>query len=597
MNGIAMERIMRGVFRLRIGEPEAITPMKFKEFPALEWGSDSPAPFLPEEVSYEVTHRGLSVSLPLNEQVFGLGLQLRGFNHTRMKRSLRNQADPPSANGESHAPVPFYVTTGSYGVLVDTARYATFYCGQVKRAGESVGVGAETYLNWMVTEAQYRDYVERDRTRMFIEIPLVKGVDIYLFAGTSMLEAVEKYNMFSGGGVEPPDWGLRMWYRLFVRSTAEEWRGYADKFSTEGWPIGVLGLEPGWQTHTYACTYVWDEARLGDWEGALQYMRKKGFRVNLWEHAFVHPDAPIYEEIAPYCGNYETWGGLVPDLSLPEARKIFAGQQKKLMADGFKMDECDNSDYNGCWSFPDSAKFPSGLDGEQMHQLMGTFYAQTMNQVCPGSYQNCRSAYAFAAPYPFVLYSDLYGHEEFIRGVVNAGFSGLLWAPEVRHANSPKDLIRRMQTALFSPQMLINAWYLKNPPWEQIEMEKNLRGEPMENAAEVTRIAHELADKREELLPYLKDCFARYHRCGTPVFRALVLDWQDDRNTWNIDDEYMVGDRYLFAPLTEKSDCRKVYLPEGTWERNGQRLKPGWHEMTCKINEYLLFERISEAQD
>lgn len=31
--------------------------------------------------------------------------------------------------GDSHAPCPLYFSTAGYGVLVDTARYATFYCG------------------------------------------------------------------------------------------------------------------------------------------------------------------------------------------------------------------------------------------------------------------------------------------------------------------------------------------------------------------------------------------------------------------------------------------------------------------------------------
>ena len=43
---------------------------------------------------------------------------------------------------------------------------------------------------------------------------------------------------------------------------------------------------------------------------------------------------------------------------------------------------------------------------------------------------------ALAAPYPFVLYSDLYDHRDFIRGQVNAGFSGLLWTPEFRQAET-----------------------------------------------------------------------------------------------------------------------------------------------------------------
>ena len=37
---------------------------------------------------------------------------------------------------------------------------------------------------------------------------------------------------------------------------------------------------------------------------------------------------------------------------------------------------------------------------------------------------------------------------------VNAGFSGLLWSPEVRHAEGPEELVRRLQTVVMSPQML-----------------------------------------------------------------------------------------------------------------------------------------------
>ena len=45
------------------------------------------------------------------------------------------------------------------------------------------------------------------------------------------------------------------------------------------------------------------------------------------------------------------------DFSLKEARSIFAAYHKKLVAmgvDGFKLDECDGSDYTGSWSFPRS---------------------------------------------------------------------------------------------------------------------------------------------------------------------------------------------------------------------------------------------------
>ncbi len=83
-----------------------------------------------------------------------------------------------------------------------------------------------------------------------------------------------------------------------------------------------------------------------------------------------------------------------------------------------------------------------------------------------------RSSGAFAAPYPFVLYSDLYDHRQFIRALVNAGFSGLLWCPEVRDAASEEDLIRRLQSVVFSPLAMVNAWYIRNPPWKQIERDQ-----------------------------------------------------------------------------------------------------------------------------
>ena len=175
---------------------------------------------------------------------------------------------------------------------------------------------------------------------------------------------------------------------------------------------------------------------------------------------------------------------------------------------------------------------------------------------------------------------------------MNAGFSGLLWAPEIRHAKNLKDFVRRLQTALFSPQMLINAWYLKNPPWDQLIREKNNADEHMPEAAEALRMVKALFDKRAELVSYLERMYQQYHDTGKPVFRALILDYPQDEACQLIDDEDLMGDDYLFAPLTEESDTRQVYLPEGTWQRDGQTYLGGWHEFTCALDEYLLFERV-----
>ena len=67
------------------------------------------------------------------------------------------------------------------------------------------------------------------------------------------------------------------------------------------------------------------------------------------------------------------------------------------------------------------------------------------------------------------------------------------------------------------------------------------------------------------LVPYLHAAFVRYHREGLPPFRALVMDYPDDRATWTVDDAYLVGESLLVAPVVAGQSSREVYLPAGDW--------------------------------
>ena len=113
-------------------------------------------------------------------------------------------------------------------------------------------------------------------------------------------------------------------------------------------------------------------------------------------------------------GDKGVWGGLVPDFHDPKARQVFGDFHGSTLIDrgidGFKLDECDDSDYTGGWSFPEVSQFPSGLDGEQMHSLFGLEYQRTLwkqfEERQRPTYSLVRSSGALASPYPFVLYSD-----------------------------------------------------------------------------------------------------------------------------------------------------------------------------------------------
>ncbi len=596
--------MLPGIWRVSFGTPEKLTPVQVRHYQPARQGlaklpSVANCPVSATSISGQASQRGYRISLPLEpgELVYGLGLQFQSFLQRGLKKKLRVNADPAADLGDSHAPVPFYVTTRGYGIFIDTARYATFYCGNKVRKNSSHASGIAN----VQLPPEYQRFHMNEASRVLIEIPEAQGADVYIFAGPTMRAAVQRYNLFAGAGPIPPRWGLGFWYRCFGSFDQAEVVALAKELRNSSIPCDVIGLEPGWQSHSYSCSYVWSD-KFPDPRGMLSTLKDSNYRVNLWEHAFTHPTSPIHKPLLPFSGDYEVWDGLVPDFLTAQARAIFADFHERehvaLGVSGYKLDECDNSDYTRNWSFPELSHFPSGSDGEQMHCFFGLRYQDTIQAIFERrkirTFGLVRSSHALATPYPYVLYSDLYDHQQFIRGVVNAGFSGLLWCPEVRDARDTEDLIRRLQTVIFSPLAMVNAWYIKNPPWKQVDRTANNAGNFAEGWNELEAVCRRLIELRMQLVPYVYAAFVRYHQEGVPPFRALVLDYPDDPQTWTIDDQYLVGDNLLIAPVVAGEREREVYLPRGEWfdfwtgERmsGGQRLK-----ITVPIDRIPVFVR------
>ncbi len=70
---------------------------------------------------------------------------------------------------------------------------------------------------------------------------------------------------------------------------------------------------------------------------------------------------------------------------------------------------------------------------------------------------------------------------------------------------------------------------------------------------------------RYRLLPYTYSQAWKVTSENASVMRALMMDYPEDRETWNIDDEFIYGERILVAPVTNPTDRRDIYLPEGSW--------------------------------
>lgn len=603
-----MQQIAKGIWKIVLGEPEKYTPEHFRQFevrkeeigmlPLSKSGALSEG-----DIQWKKSKRGVTITLPMdtNEDIYGFGLQLFGFNQAGRRRYIKVNSDPAADTGEGHAPVPFYVSSAGYGLFVNTFRYATFLMGTNSERGKSGGMTAENEEHEEFSEAAiYALKRAKEERRIIIDIPSVDGVEIYLFEGNS-LEVVQRYNLFSGGGCVPPMWGLGMWYRAYGGGDEKDIKRLAKQFREEKIPVDVLGLEPGWHSHSYSCSYKWSDM-FPHHDEMIKELGEKGYKLNLWEHVYVYPKAPFYRELLPYSGDYEVWNGLVPDFAAKEACQLFEDYHRDVFVRkgiaGFKLDECDNSDYNPSnWAFPDSTEFPSGMDGEQMHLAIGILYQNLIYRIYKKenrrTYSQVRSSGALAAPLPFVLYSDLYDHKQFIRGIVNSGFSGLLWCPEVRDCINGDDLLRRMQTVVFSSHALINSWRIPNPPWKQTDIGKNLAGEKMDTAAYYTEECRKLFELRMSLLPYLYSAFVEYRNTGKPPVRALVMDYPEDRDVRMVDDEYLFGESLLVCPLTyEEGISKRIYLPQGDWYHffSGEQIEGGRSiEVEAAYNEIPVF--------
>ena len=92
----------------------------------------APFPFRPGGVRAFASSTRVALQLPLaaGEEIWGLGLDFKKVRRNGTISTLRVD-HWGGRSGRTHAPVPFYVSSRGYGVLVDSARYLGFYAGMI----------------------------------------------------------------------------------------------------------------------------------------------------------------------------------------------------------------------------------------------------------------------------------------------------------------------------------------------------------------------------------------------------------------------------------------------------------------------------------
>lgn len=588
---IAWKQVEPGVWKGIVGAPEEysllgvarVSPLKegFARLPQVT------LPALAREIVAQQQDGKTSLRIPLQrqEQLYGFGLNFQSVHQRGKILNLHVDHYGGKDNGRTHAPVPFYISSLGYGVFINSARYLTVYAGSGARKDSPdapVAKDRNTDKSW--TSAPYSDAVS-------ILVP-APGVEIYLFAGPSPMDVVRRYNLFCGGGTLPPRWGLGFTQRTQKLYTAEDVKNEADEFERRGYPLDFIGLEPGWQSKAYPCTFEWDKGRYPDPEGFVREMLDRGVRINLWTNPYISPQSSVYRAMYPVSGSHTVWCGIVPDLAGETARRLWKDKLETehigIGVSGYKIDEVDGYDR---YLWPDVATFPSGTSAEQMRQTYGLWVQRTTAEIYRQRNQRTfglvRASNGGSSSFPYVIYNDYYSHQDFITALINSGFSGVLWTPEVRGSKTAEEWLRRFQSVVFSPMAMINAWASGTKPWSFPEVAGQIK---------------EYATLRMQMMPYWYTEFARYHFDGIPPFRAMNLEpgfnpsqavgtevkhanLEDnpylEAVSKEIKDQYMAGEYLLVAPMFAGQTERSVVLPQGDWydfytgeyAGNGEKIK------------------------
>ncbi|MFW6087866.1 MAG: TIM-barrel domain-containing protein, partial [Myxococcota bacterium] len=161
-------------------------------------------------------------------------------------------------------------------------------------------------------------------------------------------------------------------------------------------------------------------------------------------------------------------------------------------------------------------------------------------------------------------WSETDGLPTVVPALINLGLAG---QPYVTHdiagfsgGPSTKELYQRWtELGAFTPIMRTHEGNQRDENW-------NWNGGPEGDDAETIAHFGRFARVHEALGPELVALATEAATTGLPMVRHLMLEFPDDPDTYRVDDQYMLGDALLVAPVvTEGAVSRDVYLPPGTW--------------------------------
>ncbi|KAI0448691.1 glycosyl hydrolases family 31-domain-containing protein [Xylaria acuta] len=549
---VLLEEFMRQ--RLDVKDPKCsalrIVPREFK--PRL--GSDS----WHLTARFEASH--------VDEKIFGMGqyqqpyLDLRG-------------ADIELAQRNSQATVPFAVSSEGYGFLWNNP-----------------AIGRAVFGKNVTT-------FEAFSTRV---------LDYWVVAGDTPAEIVRAYGDVAGKVPEMPEYGLGFWQCKLRYQTQDEILEVAREHKRRGLPMDVIVADYfHWPKEG---EWKFDPTFWPDPDAMIAELKSLGIElmVSIWptvdrksenynemlEKGFLIRQDRGWRIVMEGVGNCVHF-----DATNPEAREYVWQKAKKNYHDrGIRMFWLDEAEpeFSAHYDF-DNYRYHAGPDlmvgNTYPVQYSRAFYEGMKTAGQEGIVNLVRCCWAGSQKYGALLWSgDIASSWPSLRAQLsaglNAGLAGIPWwttdiggfhGGDPRTAEFRELFVRWFQWGAFCPVFRLHGDREPQQPRHGTtggsHCLSGAANEVWSYGDEVYAICKKYLFLREKLRDYVRGLMDDAHRYGAPVMRPLFYDFPDQKNLWDVSDQYMFGSKYLVAPiLHEGGRDRRVVLPRG----------PNWQQMNAE---------------
>lgn len=417
-------------------------------------------------------------------------------------------------------------------------------------------------------------------------------IDLFLIAGPTVREVVERYTDLTGKSTLLPRYALgylgsSMYYPELEADCDDAIVDFIDTTKEEQIPVDGFQLSSGYCTvetdiGIKRCVFTWNKKRFKDPKDFFKQMKDRGITVTPNVKPGILLLHPMLDEMKekdmfvkasdsdePGVGTW--WGGkgVFVDYTKASTREHW----KKLLKEHVL-------DYGTCSVWNDNCEYDSMVDKDcrcdfegkggtigQLKSVMSNIMCHITDEAVHETFENtrpyivCRSGHCGIQRYAQTWAGDNLTCWEALKyniatilgmglsGVANQGCDiGGFFGP----APEGELFIRWIQNGIFQPRFSIHSTNTDNTvtePWMYSDLKDDIR-----HAIEF----------RYQLSPYLYSLTERAHETGLPIMEAMCSAFQNDPKCYEEGVDFMFGDSLLVANVVEKgAKTRSIYLPEG----------------------------------